>query len=161
MFCFLFCFSQAFSVISDFENSLTGKVAYFHVPQCVLIEEQFVKKNTWRWRVAVAVWKIIFECLQFLTCNSWTWNTESQSVTFYTGFSCFLTCVWEKLWAIGYVGVKCVCACVGVCVCVCVYVCVCVLFIGIVQRNWACLTWKSAIEIKSLLLLLLYRICSC
>ena len=30
-----------------------------------------------------------------------------------------------------------------------------VLFIGIVQRNWACLTWKSAIEIKSLLLLLL------
>ena len=31
---------------------------------------------------------------------------------------------------------------------------VCVLFIGIVQRNWACLTWKSAIEIKSLLLLL-------
>ena len=32
---------------------------------------------------------------------------------------------------------------------------VCVLFIGIVQRNWACLTWKSAIEIKSLLLLLL------
>ena len=31
----------------------------------------------------------------------------------------------------------------------------CVLFIGIVQRNWACLTWKSAIEIKSLLLLLL------
>ena len=32
---------------------------------------------------------------------------------------------------------------------------VCVLFIGIVQRNWACLTWKSTIEIKSLLLLLL------
>ena len=32
---------------------------------------------------------------------------------------------------------------------------VCVLFIGIVQRNWACLTWKSALEIKSLLLLLL------
>ena len=32
---------------------------------------------------------------------------------------------------------------------------VCVLFIGIVQRNWACLTWKSAVEIKSLLLLLL------
>ena len=30
---------------------------------------------------------------------------------------------------------------------------VCVLFIGIVQRSWACLTWKSAIEIKSLLLL--------
>ena len=44
------------------------------------------------------------------------------------------------------------------CVCVCMYLCVCVcarvllLFIGIVQRNWACLTWKSAIEIKSLLL---------
>ena len=33
-------------------------------------------------------------------------------------------------------------------------VCVCVLFIGIVQRSWACLTWKSALEIKSLLLLL-------
>ena len=32
---------------------------------------------------------------------------------------------------------------------------VCVFFIGIVQRKWACLTWKSAIEIKSLLLLLL------
>ena len=32
---------------------------------------------------------------------------------------------------------------------------VCVLFIGIVQRNRACLTWKSALEIKSLLLLLL------
>ena len=31
----------------------------------------------------------------------------------------------------------------------------CVLFIGIVQRNLACLTWKSAIEIKLLLLLLL------
>ena len=30
-----------------------------------------------------------------------------------------------------------------------------VFFIGIVQRSWACLTWKSAIEIKSLLLLLL------
>ena len=41
--------------------------------------------------------------------------------------------------------------------CVCVCVCVCVLFIGIVQRNWACLTWKSAIEIKSLLLLLLVQ----
>ena len=38
--------------------------------------------------------------------------------------------------------------------CVCVCVCVCVLFIGIVQRNWACLTWKSALEIKSLLSLL-------
>ena len=35
---------------------------------------------------------------------------------------------------------------------------VCVLFIGIVQRNWACLTWKSALEIKSLLLLLLSRV---
>ena len=48
--------------------------------------------------------------------------------------------------------------CVSVCVCVCgVYVCacVCVWFICIVQRNWACLTWKSAIEVKSLLLLLL------
>ena len=33
--------------------------------------------------------------------------------------------------------------------------CVCVLFISIVQRNWACLTWRSASEIKSLLLLLL------
>ena len=32
-----------------------------------------------------------------------------------------------------------------------------VLFIGIVQRNWACLTWKSALEIKSLLLLLWCR----
>ena len=32
-------------------------------------------------------------------------------------------------------------------------VCVCVLFICTVQRNWACLTWKSAIEIKSLLLI--------
>ena len=41
------------------------------------------------------------------------------------------------------------------CARVCVCVCVCVLFIGIVQRNWACLTWKSALEIKSLLLLLL------
>ena len=29
----------------------------------------------------------------------------------------------------------------------------CVLFIGIVQHNWACLTWKSAIEIKLSLLL--------
>ena len=38
---------------------------------------------------------------------------------------------------------------------ICVCVCVCVLFIGIVQRNWACLTWKNALEIKSLLLLLL------
>ena len=37
----------------------------------------------------------------------------------------------------------------------CVHACVCVLLIGIVQRTWACLTWKSAIEIKSLLLLLL------
>ena len=50
--------------------------------------------------------------------------------------------------------------CVCVCVCVCVSVCVCfffllLLFIDIVQRNLACLTWKSAIEIKSLLLLLL------
>ena len=34
---------------------------------------------------------------------------------------------------------------------------VCVLFIGIVQRNGACLTWKSAIEIKSLLLLLVFN----
>ena len=37
--------------------------------------------------------------------------------------------------------------CVIVCVCVCV--CVCVWFICIVQCSWACLTWKSAIEIKS------------
>ena len=37
---------------------------------------------------------------------------------------------------------------------------VCVLFIGIVQRNWACLTWKSALEIKSLLLLLVCLITS-
>ena len=40
------------------------------------------------------------------------------------------------------------------CVCVCVRALL-LLFIGIVQRNWACLTWKSAIEIKSLLSLLL------
>ena len=48
-----------------------------------------------------------------------------------------------------------VCVCVRVCACVCVCVCVCVLllFIDIVQHNWACLAWKSAIEIKSLLLL--------
>ena len=39
--------------------------------------------------------------------------------------------------------------------CACVRARLCVLFIGIVQRNWACLTWKSAIEIKLLLLLLL------
>ena len=47
----------------------------------------------------------------------------------------------------------CVCACMPLCVCVCVWVsaCVCVLFICIVQRNWACLTWKSTIETKSLL----------
>ena len=38
----------------------------------------------------------------------------------------------------------------------CMCVCVCVLFIGIVQCKWACLTWKSAIEIKLLLLLLLF-----
>ena len=37
----------------------------------------------------------------------------------------------------------------------------CVFFIGIVQRNWACLTWKSAIEIKSLLLLLLLYLFVC
>ena len=42
-------------------------------------------------------------------------------------------------------------------ICYCSYVrclwCVCMLlFIGIVQRSWACLTWKSAKEIKSLLL---------
>ena len=30
---------------------------------------------------------------------------------------------------------------------------VCVLFIGIVQRNWACSTWKNALEIKSLCVL--------
>ena len=50
----------------------------------------------------------------------------------------------------------CMCVCVCVCVCVCGCCCCCcllLLFIGIVQRNWACLTWKSAIEIKSLLLL--------
>ena len=35
-------------------------------------------------------------------------------------------------------------------VCVCVCVCLCVCFICIIQRNWTCLTWKSAIEIKSL-----------
>ena len=34
---------------------------------------------------------------------------------------------------------------------------VCVLFIGIVQRNWACLTWKSALEIKSLLYYYYYK----
>ena len=42
------------------------------------------------------------------------------------------------------------------CVCfVCVSVCVCVsvLFICIAEHKWACLTWKSATEIKSLLLL--------
>ena len=43
------------------------------------------------------------------------------------------------------------CVCVCVCTHVCVCVCVCVLFICIVQHNWACLTWKSAKEIKSLL----------
>ena len=48
----------------------------------------------------------------------------------------------------------CVCVCVYVCVCGCVCVCM-LLFMGIVQRNWACLTWKSAKEMKSLLLLLL------
>ena len=42
-------------------------------------------------------------------------------------------------------------ACMCVCVCVCVRVSVCVLlllFTGIVQRSWACLTWKSTIEIR-------------
>ena len=39
---------------------------------------------------------------------------------------------------------------------VCVCVCVCVCFICIVQCNWACSTWKRAIETKLLLSLLLY-----
>ena len=47
---------------------------------------------------------------------------------------------------------ECVRACVRVCVRVCACMCVLLLFIDIVQRNWACLAWKSAIEIKSLLL---------
>ena len=38
---------------------------------------------------------------------------------------------------------------------------VCVFFIGIVQRNWACLTWKSAIEIKSLLLFIIINVFHC
>ena len=50
----------------------------------------------------------------------------------------------------------CECVCMCVCVCVCVSVCVCVLFICIVQCNWACLTWKSTMETKSLLLLILW-----
>ena len=37
----------------------------------------------------------------------------------------------------------CVCLLVSVCVCVCVCVCVLLLFIGIVQRSWACLTLKA------------------
>ena len=49
----------------------------------------------------------------------------------------------------------CVCVCVCVHVCVCVCVCVCVWFICIVQGSWACLTRKRALEIKSLILLLL------
>ena len=42
----------------------------------------------------------------------------------------------------------------------CAYARARVLFIGIVQRNWACLTWKSAIEIKSLLLLIKCQVSS-
>ena len=45
-----------------------------------------------------------------------------------------------------------------VCACVCVLL---LLFIGTVQRNWACLTWKSAIEIKSLLLFFIHLQLSC
>ena len=52
----------------------------------------------------------------------------------------------------------CVCMCMCVCVCVCVCVCACVRFICIVQCNWACLTWKSTKEIKSLLSLLLFSL---
>ena len=43
--------------------------------------------------------------------------------------------------------------CVCVCVCARARVCARVWFIYIVHRNWARLTWKSAIELKSLLLL--------
>ena len=48
--------------------------------------------------------------------------------------------------------IMCVCVCVWAGACMCVCVC---LFICIVQHNWACLSWKSTIEIQSLLLLLL------
>ena len=49
----------------------------------------------------------------------------------------------------------CVCVCVRARACVCMFMHVCAWFICIIQRNWACLTWKSAIEIKSLSLSLI------
>ena len=77
-------------------------------------------------------------------------------VDLYVIFSDVLTyCVMLQAFICYCSYVSCYDTCMCVCVCTCVRVCVCVLllllFIGIVQRNWACLTWKSAIEIKSLL----------
>ena len=77
----------------------------------------------------------------FLFCFVWFFFSDVLTYcTMLQAFICycsFVRCFW--------------CACACVCVCVCV----CVLFIGIVQRNWVCLRWKSAIEIELLLLLLL------
>ena len=71
-------------------------------------------------------------------------------------FSCYsyVMCLWCMCVCMCARARACERACVRACARVCACMCVLLLFIDIVQRNWACLAWKSAIEIKSLLLLL-------
>ena len=98
-------------------------------------------------------------------CKTWTLTQELLASTPWESRHqlCFRLLYLIVLMSNVYV-YMCVCVCVCVCVCACVCLCkyMCMLFIFIVQRNWACLTlksmltWKSAIEIKSSLLLLLH-----
>ena len=80
---------------------------------------------------------------------------------FVCGFFCMLICMRFFFFPLSDVLAYCVMLQAFICYCsfvrcsCCARARVCVLFIAIVQRNWACLTWKSALEIKSLLLLLL------
>ena len=79
------------------------------------------------------------------TVRHW-WPDEANELIY---MNCFIYCVMLQVFICYCSYIK----CLWYMFCVCV--CVCVLFICIIQCNWPCLTWKSTIEIKSLLLLLL------
>ena len=131
----------------------------------------------------IFIYRILTHCAQndFDTlCSKWFWHTVLKKIlthcaqndflphNVYVYFLCGLMCTWihesvaELICMRFFSDVLTYCVMLQAFICYCsssdvydVRACAlaCVLFIGIVQSNWACLTWKSAIEIKLLLLL--------
>ena len=101
-------------------------------------------------------WFLPHDVYAYFLCRlmcTWIHESDAELINFIWVFFFFLRCFNILHYASGFYMLLFFRQMFLTCLCVCVCVCVCVLFTGIVQHNWACLTWKSAIEIKSLLLL--------